>query len=303
MTQSLTTNTLKISCYPLNYLKTERSLKKRAKKTPTITIHRGNFCKKKFAARYLDPRTSRWLGVDPAMGEYVPSAPINDEAKKRNGNLPGMGGVFNYVNFHVYHYGANNPVNYVDPDGRVSGFVLDENGAGGFGHAGMYVQTEKGFSFFEVTGITDKVKAEAEEGKANILSESNIIFPTTGLARKADMPTIACVVQRDFSTKDEMDLYLADNGFTTALEFNTNKSQDKLIYNEAIKAGEAFRGYMLIGNNCGLWARDVLTTKGSGVISDYLPDMMGGPLLKNIPNHIDLGLQYNNPGSTRRLFY
>jgi len=22
-------------------------------------------------ARYLDPRTSRWLGVDPAMGEYV----------------------------------------------------------------------------------------------------------------------------------------------------------------------------------------------------------------------------------------
>jgi len=118
MTQSLTTNTLKISCYPLNYLKTERSLKKRAKKTPTIAIHRGNFCKKKFAARYLDPRTSRWLGVDPAMGEYVPAAPINEEAKKRNGNLPGMGGVFNYVNLHVYHYAGNNPVKLVDPDGR-----------------------------------------------------------------------------------------------------------------------------------------------------------------------------------------
>jgi hypothetical protein len=29
-----------------------------------------------------------------------------------------MGGVFNYVNFHVYHYAGNNPVKYVDPDGE-----------------------------------------------------------------------------------------------------------------------------------------------------------------------------------------
>jgi hypothetical protein len=43
---------------------------------------------------------------------------VNDEAKKRNGNLPGQGGVFNYVNLHVYHYAGNNPVKYVDPDGN-----------------------------------------------------------------------------------------------------------------------------------------------------------------------------------------
>jgi hypothetical protein len=55
---------------------------------------------------------------DPAMADYIPSAPINDEAKKRNGNLPGMGGVFNQVNLHAYHYAGNNPVKYVDPDGR-----------------------------------------------------------------------------------------------------------------------------------------------------------------------------------------
>jgi hypothetical protein len=52
------------------------------------------------------------------MGEYIPVAPINDEARRRNGNLPGMGGVFNYVNLHVYHYAGNNPVKYTDPDGR-----------------------------------------------------------------------------------------------------------------------------------------------------------------------------------------
>ena len=72
-----------------------------------------------FGARYLDPKTGRWLSGDPALGEYLPSAPVSDEARKRNGNLPGMGGVFNYVNLHVYHYAGNNPVKYVDPDGRV----------------------------------------------------------------------------------------------------------------------------------------------------------------------------------------
>jgi hypothetical protein len=52
------------------------------------------------------------------MGEYVPQAPINDDAKKANRNLAGMGGVFNVVNLHVYHYAGNNPVKYTDPDGR-----------------------------------------------------------------------------------------------------------------------------------------------------------------------------------------
>jgi len=74
-----------------------------------------------YGARYLDPKTSRWISADPALGEYVPVAPVDDEARKRNGNLPGQGGVFNYVNLHVYHYAGNNPVKYVDPDGRSPG--------------------------------------------------------------------------------------------------------------------------------------------------------------------------------------
>ena len=70
-----------------------------------------------YGARYLDPKYSRWLSGDPALGEYIPKAPVNDEAKKHNENLPGMGGVYNIVNMHLYHYAGNNPVKYMDPDG------------------------------------------------------------------------------------------------------------------------------------------------------------------------------------------
>ena len=81
-----------------------------------------------YGARYLDPKYSMWISTDPALGEYIPQAPISDEAKKHNQNLPGMGGVFNTVNLNLYHYAANNPVKYLDPDGRQS-YPTDGSGA------------------------------------------------------------------------------------------------------------------------------------------------------------------------------
>jgi RHS repeat-associated protein len=70
-----------------------------------------------YGARYLDPKTSRWISADPAVGDYIPGAPINDDVRKQNENLPGMGGVFSVINLHVYHYAGNNPVKYIDPNG------------------------------------------------------------------------------------------------------------------------------------------------------------------------------------------
>ena len=70
-----------------------------------------------YGARYLDPKYSMWISTDPALGEYIPKAPINEEAKRYNQNLPGMGGVFNHINGNLFAYAANNPVKYTDPDG------------------------------------------------------------------------------------------------------------------------------------------------------------------------------------------
>jgi len=48
-------------------------------------------------------------------GDYLPS-PGQDPSK-----LGGMGGFYNTLNFHAYGYAHNNPVKYVDPDGRTPG--------------------------------------------------------------------------------------------------------------------------------------------------------------------------------------
>ncbi|WP_253692045.1 MULTISPECIES: RHS repeat-associated core domain-containing protein [unclassified Treponema] len=68
-----------------------------------------------YGARYLDPKYSRWLSGDPALGDYMAGSSV------------GEGGIYNTVNFNVYHYGGNNPIKYVDPTG-CDDLYYDENG-------------------------------------------------------------------------------------------------------------------------------------------------------------------------------
>ena len=69
-----------------------------------------------YGARYLDAKYSRWLSADPALGEYM------------GGTSSGEGGIFNTINFNLYHYAGNNPIKYIDPDGRKELMAEDAQG-------------------------------------------------------------------------------------------------------------------------------------------------------------------------------
>ena len=60
-----------------------------------------------YGARYLDPKYSHWMSTDPALEKFI--------EEKSNGS---SGGIYNSVNFNLYHYSGNNPVKYSDPDGN-----------------------------------------------------------------------------------------------------------------------------------------------------------------------------------------
>jgi RHS repeat-associated protein len=67
-----------------------------------------------FGARYFDPRTSFWQSPDPAIERY-----LNDVSS---------GDVYNPANLSLYAYGHQNPLKYVDPDGRKVEFSKNARG-------------------------------------------------------------------------------------------------------------------------------------------------------------------------------
>jgi RHS repeat-associated protein len=82
-----------------------------------------------YGARYMDPRTSLWVSVDPALEKYLPVMPGDEEELAQlqrdplgywQQKLPGTGGVFNAPNLGVYSYSHQNPVKLRDPDGNVA---------------------------------------------------------------------------------------------------------------------------------------------------------------------------------------
>ena len=70
-----------------------------------------------FGARYLDPRFSKWMTADPALGDYLHGT---------------VGGPYVPSNIALYSYGRNNPATLRDPDGRFVPILLGLAVAGAY---------------------------------------------------------------------------------------------------------------------------------------------------------------------------
>jgi RHS repeat-associated protein len=81
-----------------------------------------------FGARYLDPRFSKWMTADPALGSYLPGAgkavafqsPALANNWRGHPDLPGLGGTFTPSNLALYGYGHQNPATLADPNGKAA---------------------------------------------------------------------------------------------------------------------------------------------------------------------------------------
>jgi hypothetical protein len=180
-----------------------------------------------------------------------------------------MGGVFNSVNLNLYHYGGNNPIILVDPDGRESGYVRDKDAVYHNGHAGLYVEKNNGgYAFFEVASLNEE-NLRKDGPDYQILGGSQSKFPTAGSVAKRERGENpqgnVGVIRRDFDSKENMISFFRDKKYEDRIEFDTNKSQDAAIFKTAMSEGKSFRDYTIPGNHCGTYAEKSLKANGDGI--------------------------------------
>ena len=255
-----------------------------------------------YGARYLDPKYSRWLSGDPALGDYIPKAPIDDEAKKHNEKLPGMGGVFNVVNLHLYHYAGNNPIKYEDPDGRESGLLTDSDSVPFAGHSAHYVEvynsdgSSRGFNLYEVGSTT---KGEAGVLSANPVDPSMIILgasvsgsasgaSSSGIGSSAGASSGAALgsssagvnsssgiatagIKVEFF-KDKAALEERLQRYDRIAVFNTTREQDIAIDTESQARGINFGKYNVFFTNCVQYSAACLSVGGIKTGTSFIPN-------------------------------
>ena len=218
-----------------------------------------------FTGKFFDKTTNlyyfnaRWY--DSALGRLTSQDPARDG-----------------VNWWAYCGG--NPIMFVDPTGREAGYYTDDDGAGGFGHSGMYVTGEDGkYYVFEVIGVGEKSnnKIAINNKKGTTLQDSSGLnttiisnitdnsFPPPELSEKMNKSGQAACLMRKFDSFEDMEVGLMKLGFDNCITFDTTPDQDSVILNAALSDGSDFSNYHLLSNSCGGWARDVLCTNGSGI--------------------------------------
>ena len=163
------------------------------KKIPYLHALQGNG---EMGARYLDSKYSRWISVDPALGEYVPAAGKGNS--ENAGNLPGMGGIYNHINGNLYHYAANNPVRYMDPTGMAAYDEFDSMDAAAKDWAKTYADD----SIVQGNEMGSSIFMMVKDGKVKFFY--NIPYEgTMGENDETGNPQKQCYINRDIDEGHE----------------------------------------------------------------------------------------------------
>ena len=163
------------------------------KKNPYLHALQGNG---EMGARYLDPKYSRWISKDPALGEYVPAAGKGNS--ENAGNLPGMGGIYNHINGNLYHYAANNPMRYTDPTGMAAYDEFDSMDAAAKDWAKTYADD----SIVQGNEMGSSIFMMKKDGKIKFFY--NIPYEgTMGENEKTGNPQKQCYINRDIDAGHE----------------------------------------------------------------------------------------------------
>ena len=213
-----------------------------------------------YGVRYLDPKYSMWISTDPALSTYMLGLDV------------GCGGIYNSVNFNLYHYANNNPIRYTDPTGM---WVNNEDGTftaeEGDTLYGLYGENWQGKSGFTRDPRTLQVGETVGRKIENTTPLSPISIPGTMSDSSHETPFFSNhSAFVSYESSDGADAFYAGAGANFDIKngnFNLNAKTGIANYNgswSVLKGSHKFN-FGLSGRASGISADGVVGLEGSMV--------------------------------------
>ncbi|MBP7105557.1 MAG: RHS repeat-associated core domain-containing protein, partial [Fermentimonas sp.] len=183
-----------------------------------------------YSARYMDPALGRFSTVDPHAEKYYSWSP--------------------------YAYCYNNPLKFIDPDGKDGVFIAFPDykistplgKVGGLGHAGvLLIDNKTGYTKYYEYGRYDS----ENKGEVRTKSVSNVLIGKDGKPTEESLNKVLGQISDKAGQKGKIEgAYVKSDKFDKMKDY----ADSKMTENKDPDRKE----YTLTGNNCGTFAADVL---------------------------------------------